>query len=92
MIATFIYTKGKKDKQEETITYISSKISNYKDCLKKMSINKTQLHPLALQIKNKQDDKTTDISSKISTYEDRLEKTSIKKTQLQSLAPQAKNE
>ena len=42
---------AKLDKQDEKITYLSSKFSTYGYCLEKMSTNKTQLHPLKLQIK-----------------------------------------
>ena len=41
-----------KNEQNEKITEISSKPSTYEYRLDKISINETQLHPLALQVKN----------------------------------------
>ena len=72
ILATLADTNNKKNKQEEKITDISSKLSTYEDRLDKMSINETQLQPLTLWLKNKQDYKITELSSKLSTYEDFL--------------------
>ena len=65
---------------------------SFEDRPERMSTNKTQLQPLAIQAKNEQDEKITELSSKISTFEDHLEKMSINKTQIQPLALQLKNE
>ena len=46
MIKQLTNTSYKTDKQEEQFMYISSKLSTYAYCLKKMSIKETHIHPL----------------------------------------------
>ena len=52
--------------QDEKITELSSKLSTYEDYLEKMSITKTQIQPMSLNI--------TEILSKLSAYENCLQK------------------
>ena len=58
---------SKTDKHEERFTKISSKLSNYEDRLKKLSIKDTKIQPLSLQIK-----KLTDTSSNTDKHEEQL--------------------
>ena len=60
MLTKLTNTSPNTDKQEEQLTYISSKISTYKDRLKKLSIKETHIQPLSLH--------TTEILSKFSAY------------------------
>ena len=85
ILATPIDTIVKKNKQDEKITELSSKLSNYEDRLEKITNKETQIKPLALQVKQYQYEKITDLSSKISTYEYRQENMINKETQLQPL-------
>ena len=50
MLANLTDTISKTDKQEVKLTYISSKISTYEDCLEKLIRTETQSQPLSLQI------------------------------------------
>ena len=69
MLTKLTVTISKTDKHEEQLTYISSKLSNHEDRLRKPSIKETQIQPLSPQI--------TEISSKFSAYKNRFDKLSI---------------
>ena len=47
ILATIIYTRVRTNKQDMKITYLSSKLSTYEDCLEKTSNKETQLDPFA---------------------------------------------
>ena len=65
MIKKLTNTSFKTDKNEEQLTEISSKLSNYKDSLKKLSFKDTQIQPFSLHTK-----KLTDTSSKTDKREE----------------------
>ena len=50
MLTKLTNTISKTDKQEEQLTYISSKISTYEDRLEKLNIKETHIQPLSLHI------------------------------------------
>ena len=51
---TELRIKNNQDKQVEKFKELSSRISTYEDRLEKTRNNKTQIYPLALQVKNEQ--------------------------------------
>ena len=85
MIQNLSAENSKTDNHEEQFTKISSKFSDYEDCIDKMSINETHIQTLSRQITNtssKTDNnevKLTEFMSKFSDYEIRLDKLSTDK-------------
>ena len=79
----------KTDKNDEKITEISSKLSDYEDRLNKLSINDIQIHPLFLHITklkdtsfktDKHEKQLTSITPKFRAYENLIDKQSTAST------------
>ena len=88
MIQNLSAENSKTDNHEEQFTKISSKFSDYEDCIDKMSINETHIQTLSRQIKNtsskteKHDEKSQRYHTNSQIIEYRLNQLSIKYTQI----------